>query len=81
LSYFDVLNLTHFLFKNGRAPRYLGKVGVFKVPIIGRILLAAGQVPVERETPNAGKAVDHAKNFLRLDIYLASIPKERSLEI
>ena len=75
LSYFDVLNLTHFLFRNGRAPRYLGKVGVFKVPIIGRILLAAGQVPVERETPNAGKAVDHAKKLLEVGHLLGVYPE------
>lgn len=75
LSYFDVLNLTHFLFKNGRAPRYLGKVGVFKVPIIGRIILAAGQIPVERETPNAGKAVDHAKKLLEAGHLLGVYPE------
>ena len=75
LSYFDVLNLTHFLFKKGRAPRYLGKVGVFQVPIIGRILLAAGQVPVERETPNAGKAVDHAKRLLESGHLLGVYPE------
>ena len=75
LSYFDVLNLTHFLFRNGRAPRYLGKVGVFKVPIIGRIILAAGQVPVERETPNAGKAVDHAMRLLQTGHLLGVYPE------
>lgn len=75
VSYFDVLNLTHFLFKNGRAPRYLGKVGVFKVPIIGRIILAAGQVPVERETPNAGKAVDHAMRLLQFGHLLGVYPE------
>jgi len=75
LSYFDVLNFAHFLFKNGRAPRFLGKVSVFKVPIIGRILLAAGQVPVERETPNAGKAVDHAKRLLQAGHLLGVYPE------
>lgn len=75
LSYFDVLNFAHFLYKNGRAPRFLGKVGVFRVPIIGRILLAAGQVPVERETPNAGKAVDHAKRLLETGHLLGVYPE------
>jgi 1-acyl-sn-glycerol-3-phosphate acyltransferase len=53
----------------------LGKVEVFKVPIIGRILLAAGQVPVERETPNAGKAVDHAKRLLEAGHLLGVYPE------
>jgi 1-acyl-sn-glycerol-3-phosphate acyltransferase len=75
LSYLDVLNFAHFLYKNGRAPRFLGKIGVFRVPIIGRILLAAGQVPVERETPNAGKAVDHAKRLLEAGHLLGVYPE------
>ena len=75
LSYFDVLNFAHFLYKNGRAPRFLGKIAVFRVPIIGRILLAAGQVPVERETPNAGKAVDHAKRLLEAGHLLGVYPE------
>lgn len=74
LSYLDVLVLTDFLFCNGRAPRYLGKAGVFRVPIIGKIILAAGQIPVERESDDAKKAVDHAKILLEkghlLGIYL-----------
>jgi len=60
VSYLDVLFLTHFLFRNGRAPRYIGKEGVFKVPVIGKIILAAGMVPVARESKDASKALDHA---------------------
>ena len=60
LSYIDVLLLSFFLYKNGRAPRYLGKEGVFKVPVIGKILLAAGQIPVQRESATASDALKHA---------------------
>lgn len=75
MSYLDVLVFTHFLFRNGRAPRYLGKSGVFKVPIIGKILLAAGQIPVERETSDAKKAVDHAKILLEQGHMLGVYPE------
>lgn len=75
LSYLDVLVLTDFLFCNGRAPRYLGKAGVFRVPIIGKICLAAGQIPVERETDNAKKAVDHAKILLEKGHLLGVYPE------
>jgi 1-acyl-sn-glycerol-3-phosphate acyltransferase len=75
MSYLDVLVFTHFLFRNGRAPRYLGKSGVFKVPIIGKILLAAGQIPVERETSDAKKAVDHAKILLEHGHMLGVYPE------
>lgn len=75
MSYLDVLVFTQFLYRNGRAPRYLGKSGVFRVPIIGKIVLAAGQVPVERETPDAKKAVDHAKILLERGHMLGVYPE------
>ena len=75
MSYLDVLVFTQFLYKNGRAPRYLGKSGVFRVPVIGKILLAAGQIPVERETSGAKKAVDHAKVLLEAGHMLGVYPE------
>lgn len=75
ISYLDVLVLTDFLFTNGRAPRYLGKVGIFRTPIIGKIVLAAGQIPVERETGDAKKAVDHAKILLEKGHLLGVYPE------
>jgi 1-acyl-sn-glycerol-3-phosphate acyltransferase len=75
MSYLDVLVFTHFLYRNGRAPRYLGKSGVFKVPVIGKILLAAGQIPVERESSDAKKAVDHAKIVLEQGHMLGVYPE------
>ena len=60
ISYADVFFLTQFLYQNGRAPRYLGKKSLFRIPIIGRILFSAGQIPVERESTDAHKALDHA---------------------
>jgi 1-acyl-sn-glycerol-3-phosphate acyltransferase len=75
LSYADVLVLTDMLYTNGRAPRYLGKSGIFKVPVIGKILLAAGQIPVERESSDARKAVDHAKILLEQGHLLGVYPE------
>jgi 1-acyl-sn-glycerol-3-phosphate acyltransferase len=75
LSYLDVLVLTHFLYAKGRAPRYLGKSGVFKVPVVGKVLLNAGQIPVERESSDARKAVDHAKILLEKGHLLGVYPE------
>ena len=75
VSYFDVLGFAYFLFHNGRAPRFLGKASVFRTPIIGRILLAAGQVPVEREGEGAAKAIDHAKAILMAGHMLGVYPE------
>lgn len=60
ISYSDVLFLSQFLFVNGRAPRYIGKKSLFEIPLIGRILYAAEQIPVDRESGDASKALDHA---------------------
>ena len=56
ISYADPLTLAHFLWDNGRAPRYLAKEAVFRIPIIGRIIAACGQIPVYRESKDAAKA-------------------------
>ena len=60
ISWFDPLESAHFLYDNGRPPRYLGKESVFRVPVIGRIITGAGQIPVYRETVDAANSVRDA---------------------
>jgi 1-acyl-sn-glycerol-3-phosphate acyltransferase len=55
LSHLDPLVFAHFLVDNGRPPFFLGKEGVFRVPVVGAILRGAEQIPVYR---NTGKAAD-----------------------
>ena len=75
LSYLDPLTFTHFLYNNGRAPRYLGKEGVFRIPIIGRIIKAAGQIPVYRESKDAAKGYEHAIAVLKAGHLLGVYPE------
>ena len=75
ISYLDVLFLTHFLYRSGRAPRYIGKESVFKVPLIGTILLAAGQIPVVRESKDASQALQHAVKTLQAGHLLGVYPE------
>lgn len=75
ISYFDPLIFAHFLYKNGRAPRFLGKASIFKVPVVGFVLRKAGQVPVERETKDAGAALVHAQAFLKAGHMLGVYPE------
>jgi len=75
ISYVDPLLFGHFLYKNGRAPRFLGKAAVFKVPIIGRVIAGSGQVPVERETPGSAQALVHAIAFLQAGHCLGVYPE------
>ena len=65
ISWFDPLESAHFLYDNGRPPRYLGKEAVFRVPVMGRILHGAGQIPVYRETADAVNSVRAAVAAVR----------------
>ena len=75
LSYLDPLTFTHFLYNNGRAPRYLGKESVFRIPIIGFIIKAAGQIPVHRESKDAVKGLEHAIAVLKAGHLLGVYPE------
>jgi 1-acyl-sn-glycerol-3-phosphate acyltransferase len=57
ISHADPLTFAHYVNDAGRAPRFLGKSEVFQIPVLGRIVAAAGQIPVYRETVDAAKAL------------------------
>lgn len=75
LSYLDPLTFTHFLYNNGRAPRYLGKEAVFKVPFIGWFIKSAGQIPVKRESKDAVLGFEHAIAVLKAGHLLGVYPE------
>jgi len=76
LSYFDPLVFAHFLYRNGRAVRFLGKASLFKVPVIGWVLRHGEQVPVEREVKGAGAvALPHAIALLKAGHCLGVYPE------
>lgn len=60
ISYFDPFALAFMLWEVDRPPRFLGKIEVFSIPIIGSVIRSAGQIPVYRETANAVDAVRDA---------------------
>jgi 1-acyl-sn-glycerol-3-phosphate acyltransferase len=65
LSYVDPLTLAHFLFDNGCPPRFLAKQAVFEMPVVGRIVAGAGQIPVKRGSVDAGLSLDAAVQAVR----------------
>lgn len=75
ISYLDPLTFSHFLYNNGRAPRYLGKESVFKIPIIGFIIKSAGQIPVKRESRDAIQGYEHAIAVLKAGHLLGVYPE------
>jgi 1-acyl-sn-glycerol-3-phosphate acyltransferase len=65
ISYTDPLTLAHFLWDNGRAPRYLAKESLFRVPVLGKIIAACGQIPVYRASRDATRAYRDAVAAVR----------------
>jgi 1-acyl-sn-glycerol-3-phosphate acyltransferase len=65
ISYTDPLTLAHFLWDNGRAPRYLAKEGLFRIPVLGKIIAACGQIPVYRASRDATRAYRDAVAAVR----------------
>ena len=59
-SWFDPPVVAYVLWEADRPPRFLGKEGVFKIPILGRIIANAGQIPVYRERADASSAIRDA---------------------
>lgn len=59
-SHADPLVVAHFVYDAGRWPRFLAKSSLFTVPVLGRLLRAIEQTPVERGTADAAKALDEA---------------------
>jgi 1-acyl-sn-glycerol-3-phosphate acyltransferase len=55
-SHVDPLTFAHFVYDNGRLPRYLAKSQVFDVPVVGAIVRSARQIPVYRATTDASQS-------------------------
>jgi 1-acyl-sn-glycerol-3-phosphate acyltransferase len=60
VSHADPLTCAHFVYDAGRWPQFLGKASLFKVPVLGWLLRKVRQIPVERGTVDAVRALDAA---------------------
>jgi 1-acyl-sn-glycerol-3-phosphate acyltransferase len=56
VSHLDPFTFAHFVYDHGRLPRFLAKGEVFDIPVGGRIVSNAGQIPVKRLTSDASHA-------------------------
>jgi 1-acyl-sn-glycerol-3-phosphate acyltransferase len=52
--------MAYVMWDADRPPRFLGKEAVFRIPVLGRIIRAAGQIPVYRDSNEAGLAIRDA---------------------
>jgi 1-acyl-sn-glycerol-3-phosphate acyltransferase len=53
ISHIDPLTCAHFVYAYGRIVRFLAKAEIFDVPVVGRIVRSAKQIPVYRLTSEA----------------------------
>ncbi|GAA2492714.1 lysophospholipid acyltransferase family protein [Streptomyces thermolineatus] len=74
-SYLDPLSYAHFQYNTGRVPRLLAKAGLFKVPFVGMMLRATGQIPVYRETTDAANAFRAAVDAVNAGECVAIYPE------
>src|SRR5512133_4083737 len=64
ISNADPLAVGQFLAFSGRWPRFLAKASVFQIPLIGRIIAACGQIPVQRGSAQSKDALVAAAQAL-----------------
>lgn len=61
----DGVVLGKALYDLGRAPRLLTKVEILRLPVLGRVIRATGQIGVYRESEQAGSALRDAVSALQ----------------
>jgi 1-acyl-sn-glycerol-3-phosphate acyltransferase len=64
ISYADPFVIARLMWDHGRLPRFLAKASLFSAPVIGRIFVGAGQIPVYRGTADADQALQAAVEAL-----------------
>nr|WP_294696490.1 lysophospholipid acyltransferase family protein [uncultured Friedmanniella sp.] len=60
ISNVDPLAVGQFVAFSGRWPRFLAKASLFRLPVVGRIIRACGQIPVQRNSAAAKDALEQA---------------------
>jgi 1-acyl-sn-glycerol-3-phosphate acyltransferase len=75
-SNLDPVTAGYIVWKLGRVPRFLAKASVFRVPIVGPILKATGQIPVERQgSGRTGQPLSAAANLVEHDLAVIIYPE------
>jgi 1-acyl-sn-glycerol-3-phosphate acyltransferase len=71
----DPLTFAHYLYDSGVAPRILAKSSLFTVPVLGPALRATGQIPVYRNTAQAGDSLRAAVEAIEAGECVAVFPE------
>jgi 1-acyl-sn-glycerol-3-phosphate acyltransferase len=65
ISHADPLVYAHFVYDAGRWPQFLAKQSLFEVPVLGAVLRHVRQIPVQRGSVDAVKALEAAINAVK----------------
>lgn len=60
ISQTDPLPVAHYVYNSGRNPHFLAKDGVFRIPVLGKLIGWTGQIPVYRGGSDAIKSLHAA---------------------
>lgn len=64
MSEIDPVIIGHMLWNNGFRPHFMAKESLFKIPVLGKLLVWGQQIPVTRGLLSAGGALKQAKEIL-----------------
>ena len=71
----DPVTFAHYLYDHGVAPKILAKSSLFGVPVVGWVLRTTGQIPVYRNTAQAGDSLRAAEVALAEGECVAVFPE------
>jgi 1-acyl-sn-glycerol-3-phosphate acyltransferase len=77
ISPFDPIVIAAACRKRGIAPRFLANAGLFRTPVVGPMMRAAGHIRVDRGEPTAGAAVSDSMVALAQDSAVMIYPEGR----
>lgn len=58
ISYADTVAVAHYVYDSGRWPQFMIKASVFKAPVVGWLMSKWTQIPVQRGTTDAARALE-----------------------
>lgn len=71
----DSLSMAHFVYKSDRWPAFMIKDGVFKLPVLGSMMLKVGQIPVARGGVDAARSLKYAEEALEKGASIMIFPE------
>lgn len=75
ISYVDPMTFGHYLLDHGHPPYFLAKESLFTLPVLGRVIRGAGQIPVHRGHPDAALVLASAVTALAEGKCIALYPE------